>query len=101
MDLKLQCREVNVQWVSIIATLCFLVLTVSLAAQEQQSCVPEKAFAKVGRLLEKKAYKNAKAVLRHLETCPHLSPLQRFNVGWLYGKAQDFPDALKIFESVR
>jgi tetratricopeptide (TPR) repeat protein len=30
-----------------------------------------------------------------------LSPVQRFNVGWLYGKAHDFPDALKIFKSVQ
>jgi len=69
-------------------------------AQDQQPCIPEKDFAKVGWLLEKRDFQGAKVVLRRLETCPHLSPLQRFNLGWLYGKAQDFSDALRIFKSV-
>ena len=50
-------------------------------------------------LLEKKDYPGAKVVLHGLESCPHLSPIQRFNVGWLYGKAHDPSDALKIFKS--
>jgi len=93
--------EVKVLWVLLTGVLCLFTPTVSLGAQDEQPCAPEKNFAKVGYLLEKKDYQGAKVLLRRLETCPHLSPVQRFNVGWLYGKAHDFPDALKIFKSVQ
>jgi tetratricopeptide (TPR) repeat protein len=42
-----------------------------------------------------------KDLLHELEFCSHLSPIQRFNVGWLYGKAHDSADALRIFKSVK
>jgi tetratricopeptide (TPR) repeat protein len=73
---------------------------VSSAAEAGNACLPDRTFAKVGSLLEKKDYQGAKTLLRSLESCPHLPPLQRFNVGWLYGKAHDSSDALKIFKSV-
>ena len=96
-----QWREVKVMWVLLTGVLCVFTPNVSLAAQDEEACAPEKNFAKVGHLLEKKDYNGAKVLLRRLETCPHLSPVQRFNVGWLYGKAHDFSDALKIFQSVQ
>jgi tetratricopeptide (TPR) repeat protein len=96
-----QCREVKVLWVLLTGVLCLFTPIVSLGAQDEQPCAPEKNFAKVGYLLEKKDYQGAKVLLRRLEACPHLSAVQRFNVGWLYGKAHDFPDALKIFKSVQ
>jgi tetratricopeptide (TPR) repeat protein len=80
--------------------LCLIVPCVSSSPEAGKSCLPDKTFAKVGLLLEKKDYQGAKTLLRGLESCPHLLPLQRFNVGWLYGKAHDSSDALKIFKSV-
>ncbi|MGA2870655.1 MAG: hypothetical protein ABSF34_16020, partial [Verrucomicrobiota bacterium] len=29
------------------------------------------------------------------------APLERFNIGWLYGRAHDSPDALRLFHSVQ
>jgi tetratricopeptide (TPR) repeat protein len=81
--------------------LCLVVSSLSAAAQEEPSCHPAKTFAQVGTLLEKQAYSRAKTLLRGLEFCPHLAPLERFNVGWLYGRAHDSPDALRIFHSVQ
>ena len=60
----------------------------------------DKTVAQVGSLLEKQDYQAAKSLLQGLESCPHLLPVQRFNVGWLYGKAHDSSDALKIFKSL-
>ena len=80
--------------------LCLIAPCANLAAEQQKSCLPDRAFAKVGSLLDKKDYRGAKTLLQGLEPCPNLSPLQRFNVGWLYGKAHDSSDALKIFKSV-
>jgi tetratricopeptide (TPR) repeat protein len=74
---------------------------VNSAAQKQKPCLPDKAFTTVGVLLEQQDYQTAKALLHELEFCSHLSPIQRFNVGWLYGKAHDSADALRIFKSVQ
>jgi tetratricopeptide (TPR) repeat protein len=69
-------------------------------AQTPPVCLADKAFARVGSLLQKQDYASAKALLHSLASCPHLSPIQRFNIGWLYGKAHDPADGLRIFESV-
>ena len=82
------------------ALLCLVVFSFRAEAQEEPSCVPTKTFARVGALLQKQDFPRAKALLRALESCPHLAPLERFNIGWLYGRAHDSPDALRIFHSV-
>jgi tetratricopeptide (TPR) repeat protein len=74
---------------------------VGLAAQVDNSCFDaERVFAKVEVRLEKKDDLAASALLRGLASCPNLSPVKRFNVGWLYGKAHDFTSALGIFASL-
>ena len=50
--------------------------------------------------LAEKDDRAARALLRGLASCTNLSPVERFNVGWWYGKAHDFPNALRIFASV-
>jgi tetratricopeptide (TPR) repeat protein len=87
--------------VLLIGALCFVAPCNRSAADEAKPCQPDSTFIKVGSLLEKKDYPAAKVLLHGLESCPHLSPLQRFNVGWLYGKAHDSVDALKSFKSVQ
>lgn len=88
----------------VLLAVCALFLwtaAVSHAAQVDNSCsIAERIFAKVEVRLEKKDDRAASALLRHLASCPNLSPVQRFNVGWLYGKAHDFSDALRIFVSL-
>jgi tetratricopeptide (TPR) repeat protein len=83
------------------AALCLVVFSFRAEAQEEPSCIPAKTFARVGALLQKQDYSRAKTLLRALESCPHLAPLERFNIGWLYGRAHDSPDALRIFHSVQ
>jgi tetratricopeptide (TPR) repeat protein len=71
------------------------------AAPQKESCDAQAGFAKVGKLVAKKDYQSAKEILNILQTCHNLSQLEIFNVGWLYGRAHDFSQALKIFDSVR
>jgi tetratricopeptide (TPR) repeat protein len=80
--------------------LCFVAPCARSATDEAKPCQADTTFIKVGSLVEKKDYEGAKTLLQGLQSCPHLSPLQRFNVGWLYGKAHDPVDALTIFQSV-
>lgn len=84
----------------LIGALCLAVLPASASAQQEKACLADKTFARVGSLLQKQDYQAAKSLLHSLEPCPHLSPIQRFNIGWLYGKAHDSADALKVFKSV-
>jgi tetratricopeptide (TPR) repeat protein len=96
-----QERGAGVLRLLLAGALCLVVYSLSAAAQEQLSCLLAKTFAQVGALLEKQDYSRAKTLLRGLESCPHLAPLERFNIGWLYGRAHDSPDALRLFHSVQ
>jgi tetratricopeptide (TPR) repeat protein len=79
----------------------FLFAVCAHSAAQKKPCLPDKTFTRIGVLLEQQDYQTAKALLHELEFCSHLSPIQRFNVGWLYGKAHDSAGALRIFESVQ
>jgi tetratricopeptide (TPR) repeat protein len=81
--------------------LCHFALYVSSEAQQEKPCLPDKTFSEVGLLLKRQDYQRARTLLRGVESCSHLSSLQRFNVGWLYGKAHDPSNALRIFKSVQ
>ena len=75
--------------------------TVCLSAQAVSSCSGvQKKFAQAELHLEKGDDRSARVVLRDVVSCTNLSPVQRFNAGWLYGKAHDFTSALRIFASV-
>jgi tetratricopeptide (TPR) repeat protein len=79
----------------------FLFAVCAHSAAQKKPCLPDKTFTRIGVLLEQQDYQTAKALLHELDFCSHLSPIQRFNVGWLYGKAHDSAGALRIFESVQ
>lgn len=87
--------------------LCFTVILwltlfpAPLQAQQERACEPNTTFARVGSLLQRREDQAAKRLLRALEPCTHLSPVQQFNIGWLYGKAHDPSDAFRVFESVK
>jgi len=49
---------------------------------------------------KRKQYGEARAVLGQLQAYHNLAAIEMFNIGWLYGKARDFPSALTIFRSV-
>jgi tetratricopeptide (TPR) repeat protein len=71
-----------------------------LAAPPSRACDPQQVFEKADALLKSKNYKEAEAALDPLQGCHNLSPIQMFNLGWLYGRAHDSKTALKIFQSV-
>jgi tetratricopeptide (TPR) repeat protein len=70
------------------------------AAPSSRECDPQHVFQKADALLKSRNYKEAAATLDPLRGCHNLSPIQLFNLGWLYGRAHDSKTALKIFQSV-
>src|SRR5438270_2891391 len=84
-------------------SLCLLVFVGSLLCQSSEgrtSCDVTAEFVSVKRLLQAKNYGDAAASLGRLKECDNLSPLQRFEIGWLYGRARHFNEALSVFQSV-
>jgi tetratricopeptide (TPR) repeat protein len=96
-----QARGVRGLRLLLTSGLFLFAVCVNSAAQRQKPCLPDKTFTRIGVLLEQQDYQTAKTLLHELEFCSHLSPIQRFNVAWLYGKAHDSADALRIFKSVQ
>jgi tetratricopeptide (TPR) repeat protein len=102
---KIRLRDYlpHARWCVLLAVCTLFMGTpaVSLAAQIDHVCSDaERIFAKVEGRLEKTDDREAVALLRGLGSCPNLSQVQRFNVGWLYGKVHDFDSALRIFASL-
>ena len=84
-------------------SLCLLVCAGSLLCQSSEGrtlCDVTSEFASVKRLLQVKNYEDAAASLGRLKECGNLSPLQLFEIGWLYGRARHFNEALSVFQSV-
>jgi tetratricopeptide (TPR) repeat protein len=69
------------------------------AANGNQSC-DSGLLQRVNTLLADKAYEQAAKALDQLQSCPDRSPLDKFQTGWLYGRARRFDKALKVFNSL-
>ena len=81
----------------------FLLLANSVlcqVAQPRQACDVEPVFKSADSLLKSRQYEQAAHALNQLQGCPNLSPIQTFNLAWLYGRAHDSKTALKTFQSV-
>jgi tetratricopeptide (TPR) repeat protein len=63
-------------------------------------CDIQSSLRNVERLAKEHQGAQARLLLQSIEKCPHLSPIETFNIGWAYGKLHDFPTALKIFSAV-
>jgi tetratricopeptide (TPR) repeat protein len=83
-------------------SVCVLTSVIPVAcygAQPEPACSAPKLFAQANVLLQQREYERAKATLDTLQGCQHLSSIERFNLGWLYGRAHNFRTALSIFKS--
>ena len=69
-------------------------------ANGQAACEAKEAFQQVNGLLAQRNYAASAKTLDQLRSCPRLSPLETFEMGWLYGRARRFDVALRIFDSV-
>jgi tetratricopeptide (TPR) repeat protein len=81
----------------LISCACF---PIYLRAQPGRNCNASRTFDRANTLLKLRRYAETSAILTELRSCPNLSPLATFNLGWLYGRSQDFRTALEIFRSL-
>jgi tetratricopeptide (TPR) repeat protein len=83
------------------AGLLLLATSVSYCcAQTPEVCATQPVFTKADGLLKLKHYEEAEVTLNQLQECHSLTDVERFNLGWFYGRARNFKTALKIFETV-
>ncbi len=83
-----------------IRSACIFAVLLAQNATAANSCLPAATFKQVNDLLARKSYQEAAHALELLQTCPQLSPLETFEMGWLYGRARRFDAALKVFNRV-
>jgi tetratricopeptide (TPR) repeat protein len=77
--------------------LAFLILVPALAFCE---CDVASDVASAKQLLLSKDYDRAVITLNKLSRCGTLSPLESFELAWLYGRARHFSEALHLFKSL-
>jgi tetratricopeptide (TPR) repeat protein len=80
--------------------LCGFSVFAAEAQSEAQDCDHALVFQQADQLIRSKQYDQASGLLRRFEACPGLAPLDKFQLGWLYGRARRFELALKVFEGV-
>jgi tetratricopeptide (TPR) repeat protein len=79
---------------------CWSGLLVAGAQAPVQDCDEAAIFQRADQLIRDKQYDHATELLRRFEACPSRKPLDTFQLGWFYGRARRFDDALKFFEAV-
>jgi tetratricopeptide (TPR) repeat protein len=80
--------------------LCWSAVFVGSARPPAQECDEPAIFQRADELIKNNQYDQASELLRRFETCPNRKPLDTFQLGWLYGRARRFGDALRLFEAV-
>jgi tetratricopeptide (TPR) repeat protein len=88
----------RMRWISYF--LIFATAALGCSAQVEQPCNPQRVFAQANMLLKAGKYEQALATLDPLQRCQRLSSIEKFNIGWLYGRAHNFEKALQIFKSI-
>jgi tetratricopeptide (TPR) repeat protein len=84
-------------------SLCMLTCTggaLWAALQAETSCDFATQITVIQDLIRNRNYEGGVAKLDKIRHCENLSPLQTFQIGWLYGRARYFSEALAIFKSV-
>jgi tetratricopeptide (TPR) repeat protein len=85
----------------LLSLLCASFAAKSLTAAEPASqCSTAEVFNNVNSSLAKRDYRAASEQLDSLRSCHNLSDLERFQTGWLYGRARSFQKAIDFFQSV-
>lgn len=74
--------------------------TSTAASGDATSCAARPTFQTVQDLLQKAQYDAAASMLDSLRKCPNLSPIETFEMGWLFGKSRRFGTALEIFDKL-
>lgn len=80
--------------------LCWPAICVANAPPRASECDEAVIFQRADQLVKQGQYDQASELLKRFEACPGRKPLDTFQLGWLYGRARRFEDALKLFAAV-
>ena len=83
-----------------LALVLAITLPLSAYAPESSKCAAGPVFEQASTLLSKKQFNQAYKTLGTLDSCRDLTPLEKFQLGWLYGRTRHFDAALKLFQAV-
>jgi hypothetical protein len=91
------CFSAFLLLVSLLALACFSPL---VAQPRKDACNTDAVFEQVNTQLAAHQYDLAARSLDGIRSCPALSDMETFQLGWLYGRARHFDVALKVFDRV-
>ena len=74
--------------------------TTATANDEANACDAQATLQSVHGLLHNALYDRAVTMLSRLRRCQNLSPVQTFEMGWLFGTSRHFATALEIFDKL-
>lgn len=77
-----------------------ILLPCSAYSGEVPKCDAGPVFEQASELLSKKEFDQAYKTLGTLNSCRNLTPLEKFQLGWFYGRTRHFGAALKQFQAV-
>lgn len=80
--------------------LCSSAICIVDAQSPTPECNEVAIFQRADQLVRSRQYDQASELLKRFEACPGRKPLDTFQLGWLYGRARRFEDALKLFQAV-
>lgn len=80
--------------------LCWTAICNADAQPPAPKCDEAVIFQRADQLVRNRQYDDASDLLKRFEACPGRKPMDPFELGWLYGRARRFEDALKLFEAV-
>ena len=86
--------------ITLVACLLLTMPALSGTSPTTPSCNAAQIFASVDGQLKDKRYEEARTALESLRSCHSLSNIEKFNLGWLYGRSRDFHTALTLFNSL-
>lgn len=82
------------------ALLAILIGSAISYAAKASKCAVAPVFEQASAFLSKKQFDQAYKVLNPLNSCRDLTPLEKFQLGWLYGRARHFEAALQQFQAI-
>jgi tetratricopeptide (TPR) repeat protein len=83
-----------------VLTLLAILSMMPAYASEASNCASASVFEQASASLTRRQFDQAYKTLSALNTCRYLTPLEKFQLGWLYGRARHFEAALQQFRAV-
>jgi tetratricopeptide (TPR) repeat protein len=86
--------------IAAVALLTCVCIATTEAQAQTNVCDSNATFTQAKRMIAGKQFEAAGRLLDRFRDCSSIVPLEKFQLGWLYGGSRRFQDALAVFQAV-